>query len=168
MKKLLIAAFAVVGFAAQAKYVAPAWDCSLDANVKGRGAAFVVGGKTLVGSGKIKCTDLQGNSSEKLVKVRIESGGFGFQVPTEYSKVHITSPVVIGLTSPEALLGSYSVVGPQVELTLGEANVAVGVGLSLRNDNGIGLGLNISWGAAQGLGLNFNLGTKVTLESATE
>lgn len=156
MKKLNVIlsmlALAFTASAAQAEVkTAPLFDCALTFQAQGGGIKIFVGKFELSGPGQISCIDIQGNTEEIPVFVRI---GAKPVTPTIAIGVMKVAGVAtgVGLSSgPESLLGGYFVGGVK-----GALGVGAGAQVALHAANSA-LTLNGSLQAIAGLGLNIGI-----------
>lgn len=149
MRKILVLAAALVGFAAQADVAAPVYGCQLRANVSGFSASPLISIVHITGRGTITCDAATGVAIRTETPVEISIGGLGVGVGyTEYKNIELTS-AVIGVADVEGMIGRYSV-GVSAGVTLIEKGITGGLYLKVSN-NGLGFEIAASGNDVNGL-----------------
>jgi hypothetical protein len=149
MKKLFfIVIAACLSSTAFAKDVTgPAWLCSLDAEVSGFSAGFIINVTKIDGGGVLRCT----RPEDKMlvnVPVTVKLGGLGFGFGISKVESMKVGTLNVGVTDPTDMLGEFNA-GLEADFTFvsGGAGVQVGV----KGANGLAFDVGVMAKKADGL-----------------
>lgn len=147
MKKLIIAAAALVGIAAQADVAGPLTGCQLKGVMAGNSVGVGISVTQVEGTGVVTCQSINGKTQELGVKMKLSGVGLGLGY-SEYTEVEVASAVV-GVADANEMVGTYSV-GLSAGATLIEVGLDASVALKVSN-NGLGFELGLMGKKAKGL-----------------
>lgn len=157
MKKLIVAALALVAVSAQAQMVEtdarPALVCGLEFQGRSHGAQFIVGRFHTEATGTLKCTDLIGGVYERPVRIEM---GTHFLAPAvglgDFQIAGVSGEISLFNAQPEVLFGKYAIaqgqaaliggVGSFTAVKIGAPQIALQVSVQLMEGLGLHLGFH--------------------------